>query len=155
MYAHFGLHCTKVILKRELAGIRPESESGMKLKAVRITNYKCIEDSTEFSVGPVTCLVGKNESGKTALLDALYRLNPYYPKEGSFDRTGEYPRRYLLEYSDWHKQGEARVVETKWELESNDIRKVEQLLGGGCLLSREIAVSKHYGDASQIWSVSP
>jgi len=27
----------------------------------------------------VTCLVGKNESGKTAVLQALYRLNPVHP----------------------------------------------------------------------------
>jgi predicted ATPase len=125
----------------------------MKLKAVRITNYKCIEDSTEFSVGPVTCLVGKNESGKTAILDALYRLNPYYSEDQSFDKIGEYPRRYLLEYADRHKQGEAKVVETKWELEAGDVSKVEQLLGAGCLLSTEITVSKCYGDASQSWGV--
>src|SRR5207244_1254088 len=43
----------------------------MRLKATHITNYKCIEDSGEFSVEPVTCLVGKNESGKTAILEAL------------------------------------------------------------------------------------
>jgi len=28
----------------------------MKLKTVQITNYKCIEDSSECSVGPVACL---------------------------------------------------------------------------------------------------
>jgi predicted ATP-dependent endonuclease of OLD family len=125
----------------------------MKLKAVRITNYKCIEDSTEFSVGPVTCLVGKNESGKTALLDALYRLNPYYSEDRGFDKIGEYPRRYLLEYSDRHKQGEAKVVETRWELDADDVSKVEKLLGAGCLLSTDITVSKHYSDTSQIWNV--
>jgi predicted ATPase len=125
----------------------------MELKAVRISNYKCIEDSTEFSVGPVTCLVGKNESGKTALLDALYRLNPYYPDDKSFDKVREYPRRYLLEYSDRHKPGEAKVVETKWDLEANDVSKVEQILGRGCLLSTEIVVSKNYDSDRQTWDV--
>lgn len=48
----------------------------MKLTKVRITNFQCIHDSTEFDIGDITCLVGKNESGKTALLKALYRLNP-------------------------------------------------------------------------------
>jgi len=38
--------------------------------------YKSVEDSNEFSVDQVTCLVGKNEAGKTAVLDALYKLNP-------------------------------------------------------------------------------
>ena len=48
----------------------------MKLKRVRITDFQSVLDSTEFEIGDVTCLVGKNEAGKTALLKALYRLNP-------------------------------------------------------------------------------
>jgi predicted ATP-dependent endonuclease of OLD family len=40
-------------------------------------NFKSVEDSDEFSVGGVTCLVGKNEAGKTAILQALHRLNPH------------------------------------------------------------------------------
>ena len=48
----------------------------MKLLSATIENFKCIEDSTEFSLDQVTCLVGKNEAGKTALLEALYKLNP-------------------------------------------------------------------------------
>ena len=40
----------------------------MILKRVRITNFQSIRDSTvEF--GDVTCLVGKNEAGKTAPLN--------------------------------------------------------------------------------------
>ena len=44
----------------------------MKLTSVRITNFRSIQDSTEFQIGDVTCLVGKNESGKTAFLRALH-----------------------------------------------------------------------------------
>ena len=51
----------------------------MKLTKVRITNFQSIHDSTEFDIADVTCLVGKNEAGKTALLKALYRLNPLNP----------------------------------------------------------------------------
>jgi AAA15 family ATPase/GTPase len=49
----------------------------MKIKSVHITNFKSIRDSNQFDVADVTCLVGKNESGKTALLQALYRLNGF------------------------------------------------------------------------------
>ncbi|MCH8193208.1 MAG: AAA family ATPase [Planctomycetes bacterium] len=38
----------------------------MKLKSVQVKNFRCIEDSTEFSACPVTCLVGKNGAGKTS-----------------------------------------------------------------------------------------
>jgi len=48
----------------------------MKLISSRIRDYKCIEDSDRFTIGPVTCLVGKNEAGKTAILEALHKLNP-------------------------------------------------------------------------------
>jgi AAA15 family ATPase/GTPase len=40
----------------------------MKLINVHITNFKSVEDSEEFSVDQVTCLVGKNEAGKSAII---------------------------------------------------------------------------------------
>lgn len=52
----------------------------MLLKDVRIRDYRSIEDSGVVSIDPdVTCLVGKNESGKTAFLQALHLLNPLNP----------------------------------------------------------------------------
>ncbi len=36
----------------------------MKLAAVQIQEYKSIRDSNRFEIEDVTCLVGKNESGK-------------------------------------------------------------------------------------------
>ena len=49
----------------------------MKLMSARITNYRCVEDSGEFTIEPdVTCLAGKAESGKTNIEQALYLLNP-------------------------------------------------------------------------------
>lgn len=41
----------------------------MRLNTVQITNFRSIDDSGEFTVEDVTCLVGKNESGKTAVLE--------------------------------------------------------------------------------------
>ena len=55
----------------------------MKLIKVRITNFLCTHDSGEFDIDDVICLVGKNQSGKTAILKALYNLNPI---------DGMYPR---------------------------------------------------------------
>ena len=52
-------------------------DSGMKLKTVRIDHFKHVLDSTEVAIQPdITCLVGKNESGKSAFLEALRRLKP-------------------------------------------------------------------------------
>ena len=49
----------------------------MKLIKVQVKNFRSIEDSNDFDVGDLTCLVGKNEAGKTAILQALYGLNPF------------------------------------------------------------------------------
>ncbi|MCF2141264.1 MAG: AAA family ATPase [Candidatus Lokiarchaeota archaeon] len=38
----------------------------MKLDKVKITNFKSIENSQIVKINNITCLVGKNESGKTA-----------------------------------------------------------------------------------------
>ena len=44
----------------------------MKLTKARVKNFKSIQDSTEFDIDDrITCLVGKNQAGKTALLEAL------------------------------------------------------------------------------------
>jgi len=39
----------------------------MNLKSLRVRNYRCIDDSGWVSVDDFTCLIGKNESGKTGL----------------------------------------------------------------------------------------
>ena len=49
----------------------------MRLIEARVRMFRHILDSDPVVVQPdVTCLVGKNESGKTAFLQALQRLNP-------------------------------------------------------------------------------
>ena len=40
------------------------------------------------------------------MLDALYRLNPYYDEDSGYDKVEEYPRRYFTDYDERH-EGEA------------------------------------------------
>ena len=47
----------------------------MRALRFRIRDYKCIEDSGWVELGAVTALVEKNESGKTAALEALQKFN--------------------------------------------------------------------------------
>jgi len=125
----------------------------MLLRKAHVTNFKIIEDSGEFTLDRVTCLVGKNESGKTALLEALYRLNPYDSEDNTYDKVEEYPRRYLTDYDERHPDGKALVIVTHWELEESDVVKIEAVLGKGCLLSRDVIVSKGYDEKSTRWVV--
>jgi len=45
--------------------------------SARVARFKSVTDSGWFEIdGKVTALVGKNESGKTAVLEAMYRHYP-------------------------------------------------------------------------------
>src|SRR5579872_3716139 len=116
----------------------------MRLKAAQITNFRCVEDSDKFSIGDVTCLVGKNESGKTSILQALERLNPYDEALKSYDKSKDYPRRHLPKYDQRHPDGKAIVANTEWKLEPNDIELLQQELGADCLSTDMISISKGF-----------
>ncbi|MGZ3218491.1 AAA family ATPase [Paracoccus sp. T5] len=47
----------------------------MKLIRAHATNYRNIIDSNPVEIGQSTCLVGKNEAGKSAFLKALEGLH--------------------------------------------------------------------------------
>ena len=59
----------------------------MKLVRARVTDFKSIDDSGWVDIDAVTSMVGKNESGKTAFLGALKRLNPLTAARSSNSRT--------------------------------------------------------------------
>ena len=121
----------------------------MKLIRVHITNFQSVQDSTEFDIGDVTCLVGKNEAGKTALLKALYRLNPVLQADGEFDPTEDYPRRAVSDYEYEVEAGRrepAQVIKATFDLEPKDIEAVEEVFGPKCLKGEcpTVTLSKGY-----------
>ena len=125
----------------------------MKLTNVRITEFQSIQDSTEFEIGNVTCLVGKNEAGKTALLKALYRLNPIIETEGHFDPTDDYPRRAVSDYEEDVDAGHrdpATVVRATYALEPADISAVEATFGPGCINHEESVVTLRKGYSNEL-----
>lgn len=100
----------------------------MKLVKARVQNYRSVEDSGEFDIGDMTCLVGKNEAGKTAILSALRALRPSKSQEFEIDETIDYPRRFSTRFDDRHPSGEAEVIRTWWKLDAADIAAVEKRL---------------------------
>ena len=125
----------------------------MKLTKVRITNFQSVLDSNEFEIGDVTCLVGKNESGKTALLKALYRLNPVNEGDGSFDVTDDYPRGNLYDYEEKIDSGDkepAEVVHATYALETEDLHDVKEVFGPECLKDKEPAVTLEKGYSNEL-----
>jgi predicted ATP-dependent endonuclease of OLD family len=109
----------------------------MKLKSVRITDFRSIRNTGEFEVGNITCLVGKNEAGKTAVLQALHRLNPLQGT-GTFSVTDDYPRADVSQYEQEVKAGTrtpATVVSATFELEKAEQDLITTEYGEGVLLS--------------------
>lgn len=78
----------------------------MRLVDFRVEMYKCVLDSGWIKVAPLTVMVGKNEAGKTSLLKALHKFNPFHPEPYSLDR--EWPRGYRKERDDTHTVCTAR-----------------------------------------------
>ncbi len=125
----------------------------MKLATAQVTNFRCIDDSTEFTVDQVTCLVGKNESGKTGLLKALYGLKPWDSTVNPYQRTPDYPRRHLNEYEERHPLSPPIVVRSKWKLEEHDKKALAEVLGpAGSALDTVIVSRGFQGD--RVWEVT-
>ncbi len=120
----------------------------MKLVSVRIQNYKCIDDSEEFSIHDLTCLAGKNESGKTALLQALRRLNPVEDSEKNFYELMEYPRRRRHEAKREDSSYRA-VVTTAWELSKEDHRVIEDVVGASVIQDHLIMAQRGYDNHTE------
>lgn len=125
----------------------------MRLQKVRVTHYKCVDDSTEFTLDDVTCLVGKNEAGKTAILRSLYKLNPINAADDKFDKQQDYPRKHLLDYEERHKGEDAVVVTTHWEISDIELAEVQKLVGAKGITSKDVSVTKGYG-GGQRWTMS-
>jgi energy-coupling factor transporter ATP-binding protein EcfA2 len=116
----------------------------MRLKKVQVTNFRSVEDSGEFQVDQSTCLVGKNEAGKTAILHALAGLNPHPSTPIEYDIERDYPRRFLAEYDERHPDEDAEVIRTVWELDDDQISRLEELIGSEAISDREAIISRSY-----------
>jgi len=122
----------------------------LELSKIHVTNFRSVEDSGEFQVGQVLCLVGKNEAGKTAVLQALAGLNPHPLTPFTYNLERDYPRRFLTEYKERHPKDQATIVTTKWKL-SQDEKNAIRALVGDALSDEPVEVYRRYGDTEPQW----
>ncbi|WPP51562.1 ATP-dependent nuclease [Catalinimonas niigatensis] len=124
----------------------------MKLKEVTIKKFRNIIDSTPVDVEKdITCLVGKNESGKSSFLNALYRLNPVR-KNAFFKIEDQYPA--WLEKKDKMKGielKEEKPVNTSFELEEPELKILHGIFGEGVLKNNILSLNKSYEGTLNPW----
>lgn len=101
----------------------------MILTEFSIRRFRNILDSGAVPVDPsVTALVGKNESGKSALLHGLWRLNPHEPAE--FNSTMDYPRWRVVADRRAGEIDDVVPVRATFQLGADDVAAVEEQFGG-------------------------
>ena len=115
----------------------------MILKRVKINKYKSFltEQSIELEKN-VTRIVGKNESGKTAVLESLAKYN-YFENDSNYEYNSslDYPRSELVEFEKTDKSLE--VIICDFEIDDNLMAKVENDCGKN-VLGRTFTLSKKY-----------
>jgi len=85
------------------------------------------EETDWINVNDVTALVGGNESCKTSLLTALWKLKP--GRENIvLDAQAEFPRhRYTTEFLRTHKERKWPVVNAEFQLDQDDLSKLIEI----------------------------
>ncbi|MGE0170448.1 AAA family ATPase [Nocardioides sp.] len=113
----------------------------MELNKARVKVYKAVVDSTWFTLDQMTCLVGKNESGKTAILEALEKVNAARGERANFRET-DYPRVLMEDFNT-----DEVAVETHWTLDNEEYDELVRLAGcEEAVTSRLVIVTKNYGN---------
>lgn len=113
----------------------------MKLISFQVRVFRNVIDSGPIEVVDNTCLVGKNEAGKSAIIEALHRLNPAKPV----------PLKLLDEYPRWLKKAheisgeidKAVPITATFALSQEEVCGLKERFGN-VLQRNEIEVSRKY-----------
>ena len=92
----------------------------MRLRKFRARAYRCIHDSGEITVGDLAAFVGRNESGKTTILQALTLLN----------RDEQVSELDLCDEMNEELKEEMRLAEGQFDLNQNEISIIKEKFPG-------------------------
>jgi len=116
----------------------------MKLISVQVKKFRNILDSTVVPIQDnITCLVGKNESGKTTFMHALWRLHTTQPNT-DFIIQSHYPA--WLEKSDklrGENLEEVVPIFATYKLSPEEISEITNRFGS-VIVSDEVELSRNY-----------
>jgi hypothetical protein len=120
----------------------------MKLIRAKVENYRSIEDSGWVDIeSGITALVGKNESGKTAFLQALFKLNPV--EDVTYDEVLDFPSRFTRRRKE--TDDPIPVCTAEFELNVGEVGIIEDDLGPGALTGRRFKIWKGYRSRRVSW----
>ena len=122
----------------------------MILTEVRINKYKNYSAEQTVKIDEkITTLVGKNESGKTAFLEAIAKSN-YFENDNNFDlnMTIDFPRKELSKYK--KNRGNEYCVICKYKLGQDILDKIENDLGKDVFTISEFEYQLNYDTVNTI-----
>lgn len=123
------------------------------LTKAKVFKYKSIEDSSPVEIAEdVTVLVGKNEAGKTAFLEALHKALPL--GKSKFDFIFDYPRKDYVRYRPQHDaKSYANVVELTFRIKKELAEKINKEVFHGTQViqpGHSFTKTTNYGNTSTI-----
>lgn len=116
----------------------------LKLVKVKIHKYKSFQTEQEVKIEDrVTTLVGKNESGKTAFLEALGKVN-YFEKDKNFklNPVSDYPRNELVTFR--NKKKDIEAVRCTFDISRQLMQEIEEDVGTGVFPTRRFSCGISY-----------
>lgn len=124
----------------------------MLLKKVTIHKYKSFLTEQSYTVEDrITRIVGKNESGKTALLEALAKSNYFEDNaDFKFNKDLDYPRSELIKA----KNENPAALTCEYELSDGDVESVEKHFGKGIISKQTFDRTSYYDNTYTTASVS-
>lgn len=123
----------------------------MRLIAARVQKVMSVHDSGRLSLDDsITAIVGKNESGKTAMLHSLYRANPLPSGHvTTFSARRDYPRRDLGR--DHATIDDVRPITLEVELDTEERQSLAAT--GAQLPDGPLYAHRRYGDEDLHWAI--
>ena len=112
----------------------------MKLIKFKVENFRSVENSEWVKAEDVTCLVGTNESGKTNLLIALWKLNP--ANNEPIVPLDDYPRKKYHNYE--QTNGDEIFISAEFEVDAATAHSLSEKSGWHEDLMKQIIVKRKY-----------
>ena len=120
----------------------------MLLKKVTIYKYKSFMQEQSYTVEEqITRIVGKNESGKTALLEALAKTNYFEDnKDFVFNKELDYPRSELTKI----RKSNPEAITCEYELNDEDLKSIRDDFCEGIISKQSFSITTHYENNSTV-----